>query len=332
MVAGNVANARFNFQASQGTPAATSAYGVQLAGGSLPMGMGENAYFEETTGAQMRSDVYAVNRSGGGTFEVLCRPKAIAGLLYAILGTDTPSGASDPWTHAITHNPTMPWLTWWSHLGGLDFDELSDSKLSQLVISGESGQPLRASCTLVSMRPRHQTTQETAAAVEIGDALVFYDGDGALLLEGAAVASIGSFTCTINRNVIPVYGDGLTPIDLAEGLFTVEWQIGRLYASSAIRKRVMYGAASPGNDAEVVSTVLALAGSPAGVNFKFTMATGPERSLRLACPTVTVDPYEIAPNTDGSPLRETLNLRVFDDNVSEPITATVLNSMADLTP
>lgn len=330
MVAGNVANTRFAFQTVQGTPATTSTYGLQLAGGGLVMGMGENAYFEETTGAQMRSDVYAVERHGEGSPEFLCRVKGLAGLLYGILGADAVTGTGDPYTHELTHAAALPWVTWWSHLGGSDYEEISDTKLSQLVISGESGQPLRISVTVEGIRPRHQTSEETTATVETGDALVFYDGDGALQLEGAAVASIGSFSCTINRNVSRIMGDGLTPIDLAEGLYTVEWSIGRLWASDDLRKRVLYAAADPTDDTEVVSTVLQLGST--GIDFKFTQAATPERSLQLECPNVTLSPYTVDPNTDGSPLREELSLMAIDDGVDEPLTATVLNDMDDLTP
>ena len=331
MVAGNVANTRFNFQGSGlGTPAATSFYGLQLAGGSLVTGTGENAYFEETTGAQMRSDVYAVERHGAGNPEFLARVKGASGLLYGVLGTDTPTGAGDPYSHVLTHADTLPYITWWSHLGGLEFDEVSDTKISQLVISGETGQPLRLSVTVEGIRPRHQAAEETTATVEVGDAPVFYDGDGALMLEGAAVASIGSFTCTINRNVTRIMGDGLLPIDLAEGLFSVEWSVGKLYTAISMRKRLMYGAGAPSNDTEVVETVLQLGAT--GIDMKFTQSTGPERSIQIECPNVTVSPYEVPPNTDGSPLREEIPMIALDDGVDEPITVTILNDIADLTP
>lgn len=332
MVAGNVANARFNFQASgKGTPATASAYGVYLAGGGLVVGMGENAYFEETTGNQMRSDTYAVERHGGGNPEILARPKATAGLLYAVLGADSVTGASDPYTHEITKATSLPWMTWWSHLGGLAYDEISDAKVSQLVISGQSGQPIRLAATVEALRPRHQAAEETTVDVETGDAFVYYDGDGALKFEGSAVSDINSFVCTINRNVTRVMGDGLTPVDLTEGLFTIEWQLTMLMSSASLLKRILYGSATPSNDAEVTSDVLELAGSPAGIDFKFTM-TAASRTLQIECPTLTVDPFDVPPNTDGSPLYMTINARAFDDGTNEPITATVLNSMADLTP
>ena len=35
----------------------------------------------------------------------------------------------------------LPWLTWWRSLGALLYEESSDCKISQLVISGESGKP-----------------------------------------------------------------------------------------------------------------------------------------------------------------------------------------------
>jgi len=327
VVAGNIGDTSFNFQSAQGTPATAGAYRLRLAGGDFVRGMGENIDLEETTGNQMRDARIASTRFGGGPPEFMIRPRGIAGLLYGVLGTDTPSGSADPWTHVITPATTLPWMTWWANQAALDFEEASDAKISQLVISGNASQPIRVAATVMACRPRHQTAAETTVGVETLDPLVFYHGDGALELGGVAYAGIGSFTCTINRNCQYIYGDGLAPIGISEGLFTVDWQIGRLYATSALRQEIMYGA-TPSNDAEVIDAVHSL-GSP-GIDFTFTAAAG--RSLQLECPNMTIDPYTIPPNTDGSPLQESIPARAISVSGSEPITATVLNDMADLTP
>lgn len=331
MVAGNVADMRWNFQAAKGTPAATSAYAAYLAGGDLVKPMRTIEPFEETTGAQMRLGYYVATAQAGGAPEFYVPPKAAAALLYAVLGSAAVAGGGDPYTHTITRSTTRPWLTIWSHLGGGLYRENRDCRVDQLVISGEASRPLRMVPTITGLDPRSSSAAETTAAIEAADRVLYYDGKGALKFEGTAAGFL-SFTTTINRNPEIIYSDDLIPTDDVEGLLTIQTQLSRLWVDASLDNRFHFGGASPSDHTAAVKTILQLAGAPAGVEFKFTRATGPERSLKLAMPTLQLTALDSPPNTSGASLRESITLDSFDDGSTQPITATVLNSMADLTP
>ncbi len=329
MPAENVGNLQWAIQGSQGTPASAGVYASYLAGGSMVRGTGENADFEETTGEQLRSGRYVVERHAEGTPEFIARPNVAASLLYGVLGAVATAGASDPYTHTITKAVTRPYFTFWRSQGALIYEELSDCKIDQLVISGESGRPVRLAATIMGLRPRHQTAEETTATIETTFPHVFYHGDGALQVEGSAVASIGSFSCTINRNAELIGGDSVIPIENAEGLLTIETEFSRLWASAALPNRVSYGASSPSNDTEIVSDILTL-GSEPSLDFKFTAQASPERSIQLQLRNNTIDPYEIPIGTGGAPVRESIIARTVEPTSGEAITAIVLNALDDL--
>lgn len=329
MVAGNVADVRWNFQSAKGSAASASAYGAFLAGGNIVDAMRAVEPFEETTGAQMRQAHYVATAQAAGGPEFFVPPKAMASLLYAVLGDVTTTGSEDPWTHTIKHADTRPWLTVWSRLGTL-YRESRDVKVDQLVISGSSSQPLRVTPTFSGLDPRSSSAHETTATIEATNRVLYYDGKGALKIEGAADATIGSFTLTINRSAEIIYGDDVIPIANEEGLFSVSVALERLWASPALANRLHFGGATPPDHTAAVKEILTLGGDPAGLDLKWTRATG--RSLQLLLPTLQVAGVEATPNTTGAALRESITLEAFDSGAAEPITAVVLNDMDDLTP
>jgi len=331
----NIADVPFAIQGSgQGTPAATSVHRLFMAGGSMVASTGTDEPFEETTGERMRSDRYVSERHGAGSPEFYIVPNAVGALLYGVLGAKAVSGSADPWTHTFTPASSLPWLTFWRNQGALIFEEVSDCKVNQLVISGESGKPLRAAASIMGLRPRFATAAETTASVETTNRFLHYHGSGALLLEGAAVASIRAFQLTISNNGELIPGDSLRPIDISEGALTVQLTITKLFLATSMRNRLYYGGASPSNDAEVVSTILELGGSPS-VDFLFTRVAaspGPERSLRLQLPRVTVAPYDVQPGTGNSPLTEGITLDALEPSGSPvPITAILKNGLSAYT-
>ena len=330
-VAGNQADIRWNFQTAKGTPAAVSAYGAYFAGGDRVRPMRTIEPFAETTGEQMIQAYYVSEAHAAGTPELYLPPKAAAALLYALLGAVTTTGAADPWTHTITRAVTRPWLTVWTAAGGAEFREVRDCRVDQLVISGSAGQPLRVVPTIQGLDPRSSSAAETTATIEAAGRLLYYDGKGALKFEGAAVQFL-DFTVTIARNPELIYADDVLPVDDVEGLFSIQLQVSRLWVDASLDNRFHFGAASPPDHTAAVKDILMLAGSPAGAEFKFTRSTGPERSLKLALPTLQPTAVESPFNTAGTALRESITLDAFDDGSTEPITAVVLNAMADLTP
>lgn len=322
----NIANLRFAIQSAQGTPEATSDYGLYLAGGTQVGAMRTDEPFEETTGARMKADRYASEVHAEGAPEFYVVPNAIGALLYGALGAKSVTGAGDPYTHVFTPATSRPWFTFWRNLGDLIYEESSDCKIDQLVISGESGKPLRVTANVHGLRPRHQTAAETTATIETTNRFLFYDGDGALDLEGSAVASIRAFTLTISNNGELIPGDSLIPIDISEGELTVSLQITKLLLAASLRNRLYYGGASPSNDAEAVATVLELGGTPS-VDFTFTRVAA-SRSLQIELPRLALQPFELQPGTGNSPLTESLTFEALQPSGDDAITATLLNGQA----
>lgn len=70
----------------------------------------------------------------GAGFTSLGFSRAIAQLLFGVLGTDVDSGAGDPWTHTIT-GPTAD-VSWWTFFGRTNTEYLSvvDCKIDSLKI------------------------------------------------------------------------------------------------------------------------------------------------------------------------------------------------------
>jgi hypothetical protein len=332
MPAENVGSIRFAFQTVKGTKAAASVYGSRLAGGTMVGPMRTDEFFDETTGAQMRDARYPSEVHAAGAPEMFVPPNAAAAMLYAVLGDVATTGIADPWSHEITAATSLPWMTWWRNVGALLFGYSIDCKVTQLVISGEANKPLRMTATVMGLDPRYASAEETTATIEITDRVLYYDGKGALQLEGAAVPCMRSFTLTINRNGESIPGDDIIPCDITEGLFDITLATTALFTDVSLYNRIMFGSATPSADAAVSRDIFELGGT--GVDFLFTRVAaspGPERSIHLEIPRMAVDPFEPAIGTGNSPMTQVLSMSALQPAAgASPITATVLNGLDDL--
>lgn len=332
MVASNIGNLRFAIQSVKGTAAASSVYGLYLAGGDLPSGRKTQDSFAETTSARMRSDRYLVEAHGEGSPQHYVTPKSIGALLYGALGGKSVTGAADPYTHTIIPAATTPWFTLWRNAFDMIQERLTDAKIKSLVIHGESGRPLTVTVNWLAITPQHKTAAETTAVIETTQRFMHYDGAGAFLVEGAAVASIRSFDLTIENNTAVVPGDSVTPNDVSEGELSITCRVTQLFltATGQLRNRLFYGSSSPADNAAIAAAVLELAGSPAGLEFTFTRvaaAPGPERSLKLAIPRVTVEPFDPQPSTGNDPATAEISFTALQPG-GNAMTATLKNGQA----
>jgi hypothetical protein len=326
----NIANLRWAKQTAQGTAAASSVFGQYLAGGSQVGATGTNGEFEETTSSRIRSDGFVSERHAEGAPDFYVVPNAIGSLLYGALGAVSTTGASDPYSHEITPASSRPWFTVWRNLADTFYEKSVDCKVDQLTITGSSGQPLMVTASFQGLSPYAKTAAETTATIETSDRFLFWSGDGALQLEGSAVADIREFTLTISNNGELIPGDSVNPIDVSEGQLEIGLSITKLFLVPDLLERLYYGQADPADETAAVSTLLELGGTPS-VDFKFTSvaaAPGPERSLQIALPRVELQPYNVQPGTGNSPLTEEIELMVRQPTSGDAITATVLNDLA----
>lgn len=333
MVAANIANVAWAIQSSgKGTAASSSAFRCYMAGGDQPHSETVKEDFEETTGARMLSDAYISQVSAAGAPEFFLMPKMAGALLYGAMGSKAVTGSGDPYTHTFTHGTTLPYLTFWRMLANSLFEKFVDNKITHLKIHGESGKPIRITPTIMGLTPSFLSAAEATAAVEKTDRFLHYDGSGALLVEGTAVASIRSFDIDIDNGGALEPGDSLTPYDVSESRLEVVVATEQLVTDFALWNRLHYGASSPSNADTPTRTPLELAGSPAGLSWTWTRVAsspGPERSLKVAIPRVQVDPFDDQPTTAAEPLRRTVTYRAYaPTDGSSPVTATLKNGVA----
>lgn len=330
MVAANRADVAFAVQTAKGSVAASSKYRTYLTGGRQPGQIRTVERFEETNELRMTNDAYVAEIRADGAPVLYVMPKMIAALLYAVLGAKSTTGAADPYTHTITPAATLPYLTFWRWIADLIYERSADCKVTQLVIHGESGKPLTVTPTILGLTPVYKTARETTAAIETTQRFMHYDGAGALLAEGAAIASIRSFDLTINNNGQVVPGDSINPNDVAETSLQVLLRTTQLVTDAALWKRVHYGSATPADNAVGNASVLELGGSPS-IDFKWTRvaaAPGPERSIQVQIPRVVAQPFDIEPETGSNPLLQDVTYEAFQPAAGASITAIVKNSIS----
>lgn len=330
--ASNIANLRWAKQSAQASPASASVFGAALSGGTQPKPNLVDEDFLETTGLQMLSDRYRSIASVAGDPQHYVMPEMIGSIAYGVLGAVTTSGGSDPYQHLCKPAVLLPWWTVWRMLSNLVWERFVDCKIVKVVLHGEWGKPLTVTVTWLGLKPQAQTAEETTVAIEKTFRFMHANGAGALLLEGSAVASLDNWDLTIDRGGALVGGDSVNGADVSEGQMMVTLAARRLFLTAALKNRLGYGSATPTNNTDAVAAILELAGSPAGVQFTFTRqaaSPGPERSLKIAIPRVTVQPYDLDPATSSDPLKEQFTLQALAPaDGSDPIQVTVKNGRA----
>lgn len=330
----NTGIVRFAIQSAEGTAASASTFGLKMAGGSMPQIRATDQVYREADGLQAPSEMFRAESWVEGAPEFHVYPKSIGALFYLLLGDDSVSGASDPYTHVITPADEPPFATLFTNLGGLYYEVLEDMRISQLVLRGSAGGLLTAAVTWVGKKGVYDDEEEDTATPEITQIFRYYDARAALKVEGTAVATMREYTLTFNRNVSRQGGDDLHPVSLDMGALDVMCQATMKITSAALRNRILHGGASPSDAAVVVKDVLEAAGSPAGLEFTHTRVAsspGPERSLKVAVPLVAVMPFEVPITTDPGQLYIPLTFQGLK-GAGDLTTVTVKNDVATYVP
>lgn len=335
-IAGNQADIGFALQASQGAGASAAQYRAYLTAGGLGATKGTEDV-AETAGLRLRSDAFVTRVAAEGAPQMAVRPRGLGLLLYAAMGAKAVSGSADPWTHTFTLASVLPYLTFWSRIGpaasGGKYEKFVDCKVGQLVIASQAGGLMLATATILGLQPSFLTAAEVSVAVEGGPGTQFLhaDGAGALLVEGAAVTTIEAFELSLNNNAAVQQGDAVNGYAISEALEEIVIRTTQAVSDFALWNRFMYGSATPSGGAIPTRDILELAGSPAGIDYKFTRPGSPERSLEVLAPRVEAIPETIVPNVNGDPLKFQVSYRVKQPSSGSGLTAKVKNDVSAYT-
>ena len=325
----------FAKQTAQGTPATVADYKIPLVGGTVRPRR-DIQVLEETGDSRLRDIAYVSQVGVEGSPEYAIRPLALGLILFGVLGSQAVTGAADPYEHEFTEADEQPWLTFWRrmHLDGANYlyEKFVDCRITQLVLTSEAGQPIRAGMTVMGLDPRALSSADYATEVavdqESGAPFMHYDGKGALTVDGTVVSSIERVVTTINNQNTFQQGDAVQGYDAAEGMLDVRVETTQKILDDDLYNQFHYGAASPASGDQASSEVIELA---AGVSFLWTRQATPERSLRIQGSRLQIQNVEgFEPNTGNDPMKRNSTYALLRPASGAGITATLKNDRATI--
>jgi hypothetical protein len=322
----------FAKQTARGTPAATATHKIPLLGGTVRARRTVNL-LEETSSGRLRGQAYVSQVGAEGSPEYAMRPVASGLLLYGVLGAKAVTGVADPYSHTFTEAAELPWFTFWRMLENLKYEEFRDCRITQMVLTSEAGQPLRAAMTIMGLDPISLDSAAYATATggvteESGAPFMHYDGAGALKIETVAVASIESIVTTINNNNTFQQGDSHKGYDVSEGMLDISMAVRSLIEDVAMYNRFHYGSATPATGTPATKDVIELGAG--GLDFLWTRQATPERSLHLTGSNrmQILDAAGFEPNTNNDPIKQTVTYQSLKPSSGAALTAVLKNATA----
>ncbi len=329
MVASNIGDVAFALQSAKGAAASVSQFRLYPSGGEMPHAVAELSDLEEMTGQRMLSDAFIGEVAVTGSTEFHVRPITIAPLLFGVMGAQAVTGAGDPYTHTMTIAATLPYWTFWRMLGNGLAEKFVDCIIHRVVIHGESHMPLTVTVDVIGLTPSYLTPAEATATVDTTNHFMHSDAAAALKVEGTAISCIREFDITIDNGAQAIPGDSITSCDVSIGRLSIEAQTTQHLDSFALWNRVHYGSATPSTGAAHITTPLELAGSPAGIDFKWTRIAG-TRTLEILLPRLLVPAFDLQGSVSGDPLTQQVNYRAIQPVSGSAATAIILNNKAGL--
>lgn len=318
-------------QTDKATPATNPAYWLRCLSGSKLKPARNLSTAMDGAGTRANDGVAFVSGvAAGGTLNMMVNEKMLGFWLWAALGTDTVTGAADPYSHALTINQTgaLPYLSVFAHNGPLR-ELYSAGKVDKLTLSVAGEGDNRLAKVSVDLKfigaPLFKTGAPAVPSVSEGDVVYLWDhAKSAWVIDSVACAFISEYILEINNNLAVVPGDDIVGYELVEQLCTVTTTTKTYAADAAKYNKMVYGAASP-TDGTGVSTDI----QTGAFATKFTRVAGAtERSCAIAIPSVrySVGDPDYDPDPTGAPIQSTVaGIAIGTD---PKITCTVKNGVA----
>jgi hypothetical protein len=124
-------------------------------------------------------------------------------------------------THTFgPQNSLGHWSTWWQTVGATTQQKLkhNDVRMGGLQIEGSSGtKDLRASPQFLGLDPAEQYVTDQVLGMPTSPVLLFTEGSGAFQVDSTTILAMSQFQIQLAYNIGPIYGDNVTPYDIARG-------------------------------------------------------------------------------------------------------------------
>ena len=237
----------FGKQAAKGSAIAPSYFAAFLGGVELNPNAGMRVIREGGTGtyiARHTKDLYVP----GLKFGCAARPILAGAILAFLLGDDTISGASDPYTHTLTAATSNLWLTLERNVDDDLIERIVDSVLTEVTIDIRK-RDQGAEVLLTAVGTGLTLDRPSATAESYESSRPFLRSDVASWsLDNAAETNVESATITLRwRYDEAISADAVTRLTLAKLHLEVEVQTVQVWSAAADKSAYVgthYGTAS----------------------------------------------------------------------------------------
>ncbi len=261
---------------------------------------------EYVDGNRFGSPTNYVDTVGGlvGTLTIQPQPENAALNFAQILGVDTVTGSSDPYTHTITSAGTSgAWGTWWQKVGasvGPMRHLYSDSKTAKLMwVCGDKQRVAHQALDIMSCNPSQVFETDPAKTENPSDPFYFVDTAGAIEFDGVNLPEVNEETLEIDTGLEPFYGNSQTPIHLIEKKGTIVSTVKTIVTSATVPlfNKAIFGEASPALGAKPTKLVYYAV-------LKTVYTKSSTRKLTIERPRVAVkaDEMAVGPQKEGGPM------------------------------
>lgn len=287
---------------------------------------------EYVDGQRFASPSVFTDRVGGavGSLSVQVQPENAGLYAAAILGVDTVTGASDPYTHTITSAGTSgQWGTWWQKVGsviGPVRQVYWDSKIAKLTMSAKTDQKvMHYDLDIVAITAAQVFATDPAKTEDTSDPYLWTEVTGACTFDGTVNTDVNEEIVTVDTGLEPWYGDDIKPGQLIEKKGSITRTLKTIVTDDTILKfnKALYNTTTPSTGDVPVKDVFY-----AAMSTVYTRSA--TRTLTYSSPKIEVDPAEmmIAPLTEGGPLELNFGGSCLKDGATAALTVVALSADA----
>lgn len=251
-------------------------------------------------------------------FSLYARPTEAANLYAALLGSDTKTLTTTPFTHTIVPKAfqvttaVQPWLTVQRQLissTNSRTEVMKDVKLSSITLEAEAGQPVQMSVEGTGLSSI-LTTSTSTESYESGNPFSFYNGT--YTINGSGSTDIKSFNIAIRAiNDEDNQTTAITRNDIINHRFECEVTLGINYTDYQLMAKANYNAGTT-MDAD-------FSDGAAIINLNTGTGTS-ERQLKLTIPKVRLQPINLPLAAEVSTLEQTMAGMAFKQDTTALVT------------
>ena len=230
----------FGKQGAQGSDTAPTEF-IYLSGAESIENIQESENYIELTGKRFPSITLKKFHKVDGGFPMFCRPD-IAGFLTAMfMGKDGFSGTAVPYTHVLTVEKDVPWMSIERRVGSGTtlVERIEDAKFDTLSVAAEVGEPVVLEFGFLGTTVEVQSGT-TVPSHDTQKPFVF--ANGTFQLDDGATTEITSFNISMRNNLKgEIFSDKITREDIIEGNFEVDLSFTLKFIDADWYKKVYYG-------------------------------------------------------------------------------------------